>query len=145
MIPVEIDPMLHVPGHNPKSSTRTSQSSFPHLIQLLWSCEMDILQDPPHRLDFTLLSEHQSQTPSSVYDGPAILYHQSSSCTLKLSTRDLAAATALEGLVSGAKPTSNGQVNGHAAEDAQAGEVTGDEEQDDEVEVTNVDVWVTSE
>ena len=107
---------------------------------------MDVLRNPPSRSDFTLLSEHQSQTPASFYDGPAILYHQSPSCTLRLNTRDLSTATAFEGLTPGAKPTSNGQVNGHSGEEAQTRE--GDDEEGDgekEVEILNVNVWVTSE
>ena len=107
---------------------------------------MDVLHEAPSRSDFVLLSDHQSQTPASFYDGPTILYHQSSSCALKLSTRDLATAKAFESLASGAKIISNGRVNGHASDEHQNGEGNEEEEEqaDGEVEIANVDVWVTS-
>ena len=109
---------------------------------------METLQTPPSRSDFTPLNEHQSQTPASFYDGPAILYHRSSSCTLRISTRDLEVATAFNGLASGAKTIDNGQVNGHSGggeslngEDNDAEEVGGNAE----VEISSVEVWITSE
>ena len=92
----------------------------------------------PTSSSFNPLSIHQSQTPDSFFSGPPILYHHSPSATLKLHSRDLAAAPALSSLAEGAHGHANGTattVNGD----------TGDEEPDEELEVQGVDVWVTSE
>ena len=112
---------------------------------------METVHHPPSQSDFVPLSQHQSQTPASFYDGPAILYHQSSSCTLKISKHDLKATTAFVGLAPGAKSTDAGQVNGHSDATLTNGEHdVGHADEDErseevEVEIHNVDVWVTSE
>ena len=116
---------------------------LPRLKQRFFSTyKMDVLRTAPSRSEFTLLSEHQSQTPPSFYDGPAILYHQSSGCTFKASARDLAAAAAFEGLVSSVEKKSNGPVNGHLSEEIPVGGEHEDESLD--VEIPNLDIWVTS-
>lgn len=111
---------------------------------------MEILRNPPSRSEYIALSEHQSQTPASFYDGPAILYHHASSCWLKISKHDLEATTAFAGLAAGAKGTGSGQVNGHTEEKLQNGENKGEDDvegirEEAEVEISNIDVWVTSE
>ncbi|KAL6722330.1 hypothetical protein ACLMJK_001437 [Lecanora helva] len=99
---------------------------------------MEVLHDPPTTSSFTPLSDHQSQTPSSFFSGPAILYHHSPSSTLKFHTHDLASAPALSRLAERAQRRTNGTstaVNGD----------TEGEDHDEELEVQGVDVWVTSE
>lgn len=113
---------------------------------------MEALHNSPSHSEFIPLSEHQSQTPASFYDGPAILYHQSSSCTLKISKHDLDATTAFAGLAAGAKSTDIAQVNGHSDGAIQNGEKNNANDEDEhersediEVEIPNTDIWVTSE
>ena len=105
---------------------------------------MESLCTKPSVSDFTPLREHQSQTPASFHDGPTILYHQSSACTLRISAKDLATAPTFEGLASAKKPHINGHVNGQSGEEASVEEDDGHEDSPD-VEIPNVDVWVTSE
>ena len=110
---------------------------------------MEILQTAPSRSEYVPLNEHQSQTPASFYDGPAILYHHASSCMLKISKHDLEATTAFTGLASGAKGTGTGQLNGHSEGASQNGGERDEDEvesvEEAEVEIPDIDVWVTSE
>ena len=101
---------------------------------------MEVLHTLPSASQYTPLSEHQSQTPASFYDGPAILYHHSKSCTLKIGSHDLSVAPAFKDLADGAQRSSNGHTNGYAENDEDI-----DDETDEELEIPDVDVWVTSE
>ena len=105
---------------------------------------METLHTSPSRSNFTLLSEHQSQTPASFHDGPTILYYQSSACTLKISARDLASTAAFKELSSVPKTHDKNQVNGHLSEEPPTEEEHGDGDSPD-AEIPDVDVWVTSE
>ena len=109
---------------------------------------MEIIHQAPTSSSFTPLAVHQSQTPESFYSGPPVLYHHSPSASLSLHASELAAAPALSGLANGAHRSANGTstvaVNGHGAAD-QEEEEEEEEEGDEEIEITGVDVWVTSE
>lgn len=106
------------------------------------TANMEVLRTPPSASSFTPLSEHQSQTPQSFYSGPAILYHHSPSATLKIHARDLDSAPALSGFANGAHRNTNGHATAPVTVN---GDATPEEEQDEEVELANMDVWVTSE
>ncbi|KAL2040528.1 hypothetical protein N7G274_006507 [Stereocaulon virgatum] len=102
---------------------------------------MEVIHTPPTHDSFTPLSIHQSQTPESFFSGPPVLYHHSPSATLSLHRSDLDAAPAFSSLAAGTRPhrSSNGTsrpVNGHS-HDA--------EDVDEEYEIPNIDIWVTSE
>ena len=109
---------------------------------------MEVLHSAPTASSFTPLSTHQSQTPDSFFTGPPILHHHSPSATLKIHSHDLAATPALSGLAAGIQQrrpndtslSSAAIVNGHA-------EGQGEDEggSGEELEITGVDVWVTSE
>lgn len=94
---------------------------------------MEVLQSAPKAADFIPLAEHQSTTPASFYSGPPILYHLSSHCKILISQSELSSSPALNSLYQGevAGSTSNGDMNG-------------DHEVAEEVEIRDVDVWVTS-
>ncbi|KAK2756516.1 hypothetical protein FQN54_005409 [Arachnomyces sp. PD_36] len=94
---------------------------------------MEILHSPPSESSFTPLAEHQSQTPESFYDGPPILHHLSRGCKIVALERDLRSSPALRGL--------RGENGGGAA----AAATNGESEEDKEVIVDGVDVWVGSE
>ena len=115
---------------------------------------MEVIHDGPSQSDFVSLSVHQSQTPASFYNGPAILHHLSPLCVLKIGARDLALAPAFSGLAAaGGRSVTNGHVNGHAegtgvapsADGVNGEEVEAQEEVEPEVEIPGVDVWITSE
>ncbi|KAL8949514.1 MAG: hypothetical protein Q9222_004391, partial [Ikaeria aurantiellina] len=98
---------------------------------------MEILHTPPNHDQFTPLSSHQSQTPSSFYSGPPVLHHYSSSTTILINSHDLSSSPAITALA----PPTQSQTNGstpHAAEDN-----AGDAGQ--EVRIQGIDVWVTSD
>lgn len=106
---------------------------------------MEIIHRAPTSSSFTPLAVHQSQTPESFYSGPPVLYHHSPSATLLLHASDLAAAPALSGLANGARRSANGTssvaLNGHSAAEKEEER----EQDDEEIEIAGVDVWVTSE
>ncbi len=97
---------------------------------------MEILNSAPVESQFTPLSTHQSQTPSSFYSGPPVLYHHSPSTTILINSHDLESAPIFRKLVS-SEQQSNGSA--HPA--------TEDESEDlgHEITIGGVDVWVTSE
>ena len=105
---------------------------------------MERISTAPTNASFTPLSVHQSQTPSSFYSGPPVLYHHSPSATLSIRAHDLAAAPALSGLAEGAHRRANGAASVVNGGDG-AGEEEVEEEEDEEIEIAGVDVWVTSE
>ncbi len=124
---------------------RSHISKFPlHIEHESLVSDMDSLRAPPSRSDFTPLSEHQSQTPASFHDGPTILYHHSSACTLRIDAGDLAAAAAFEDLASATRAKKINQANGHLSEPTPADEEHENGDSPD-VEILDVDVWVTSE
>ncbi|KAI4114769.1 MAG: hypothetical protein LQ345_004513 [Seirophora villosa] len=98
---------------------------------------MEVLNAAPTEGNFTPLSTHQSQTPSSFYTGPPVLHHHSPSATLLISSSDLKNNAAFTNFA----PPSEGQSNGSMQGPVNG---TGDVE-DREVSIEGVDVWVTSE
>ncbi|KAL8735755.1 MAG: hypothetical protein Q9166_000618 [cf. Caloplaca sp. 2 TL-2023] len=69
---------------------------------------MEVLQNAPTESQFTPLSTHQSQTPSSFHSGPPVLHHYSPSTTILINSIDLAASSTFQKLV----PSSQQQTNG---------------------------------
>ena len=98
---------------------------------------MEILHNQPSLSDFTSLSVHQSQTPASFYDGPAVLHHHSPSCSIQLSRRDLDLAPAFTQLAAGGRTVNGGTTANGNHEDT--------EEQEAEVQIPSVDIYITSE
>ncbi|PGH16318.1 hypothetical protein AJ79_01860 [Helicocarpus griseus UAMH5409] len=96
---------------------------------------MEVLRSAPESSSFVPLAEHQSHTPESFYSGPAVLHHFSERCKVVILERELSKSTALSGLRSNA--TDGGATNGTSA--------AGDSEEDKEIVIDGVDVWVTSE
>ncbi|PWY96390.1 hypothetical protein BO94DRAFT_619525 [Aspergillus sclerotioniger CBS 115572] len=92
---------------------------------------MEPLTTPPDTTTFIPLAEHQSRTPSSFHSGPAVLYSHHQNCKLVILERDLLAVPAL-----GALRDSPATANGTST-------TTSDEET--EVVIQGVNVWVTSE
>lgn len=100
---------------------------------------MEVSHSPPNVESFTPFSVHQSQTPESFYSGPPILYHHSPSTTLLIHSHDLEAAPALAELVPSTHRGTNGTA-GHVN-----GDGNGEEDTGQELSISNIGVWVTSE
>lgn len=97
---------------------------------------MEILPSLPNQSDYTLLAEHQAQTPASFYNGPPVLYLVSRHSTLLARQSDfnsIPAFTRLAGIESQA-------VNGH-----DNGTDTTARESDVDITLPDIDIWVTSE
>ncbi|KAJ5134873.1 hypothetical protein N7526_006238 [Penicillium atrosanguineum] len=88
---------------------------------------MEVLRTAPEASTFVPIAEHQSRTPSSFHDGPAVLHYQSQRCKVVILERDLVANPALNAL-RGAN-AANGSV----------------EDEEKEVSIEDVQTWVTSE
>lgn len=88
---------------------------------------MEVLRTAPEASTFVPIAEHQSRTPSSFHDGPAVLHYQSQRCKVVILERDLVANPALNAL-RGANA-----LNGSA------------EDEEKEVSIEDVETWVTSE
>ncbi|KAL8856842.1 MAG: hypothetical protein Q9178_006559 [Gyalolechia marmorata] len=97
---------------------------------------MEVLHAAPTKGQFTPLSTHESQTPSSFHSGPPVLHYLSPSTTISINSQDLESAPAFQNLVS-PQQRSNGSVNS-ATEDEPEGI-------GHEITIEGVDVWVTSE
>ena len=95
---------------------------------------MEIIHDAPQTSSYVPVSEHQSQTPASFYSGPPVLYHQCSSAHLVILDSELRLSPALSKLlenhVIGTAAATNGDSGNH---------------QDEDVVISNVEIWVTSE
>lgn len=98
---------------------------------------MEVLNSAPVENQFTPLSTHQSQTPSSFYSGPPVLHHLSPSTTILVNSHDLESALIFQKLVS-PQQQSNGSAHHPATEDEA-------EDLGHEITIRGVDVWVTSE
>lgn len=88
---------------------------------------MEALSGAPETSSFVPLAEHQSRTPSSFYSGPAVLHYHSQHCKIVILERELLASPELNALRGETAPTNS------ATED------------DKEIAIDGVDVWVTSE
>ena len=80
----------------------------------------EIIHNAPRLGDFTALSEHQAQTPGTFFGTKAVLHLNCADAKLRVTAEDLAAQPDFAALGEGAP---NGA---------------------DEVEISGVDVWVTS-
>jgi nucleotide-sensitive chloride channel 1A len=97
---------------------------------------MEVIHDAPVLTNFVLLADHQAQTPSSFYTGPPVLYYRCTGASLSILRSDLESSPALSKLNAPATgATSNALANGRS---------NGTHE-DDEVVITNLDCWVSSE
>lgn len=115
-------------------SPNRSSPNFPYLLPTFH--KMEVLNSAPTESQFTPLSTHQSQTPSSFYSGPPVLYHRSPSTTILINSHELESAPAFQKLVS---PQQRSNGSAHPA--------TEDESEDlgHEITIRGVDIWVTSE
>lgn len=97
---------------------------------------MEVLNSTPVESQFTPLSTHQSQTPSSFYSGTPVLHHHLPSTTILINSHDLESAPIFRKLVFPQQ-----QSNGTAQP------ATEDESEDlgHEITIRGVDVWITSE
>jgi nucleotide-sensitive chloride channel 1A len=89
---------------------------------------MEVLNTSPEVSSFVPVAEHQSRTPSSFYSGPPVLHYHSQRCKIVVLERELLASPALNAL-RGENATHNAST----------------EDDEKEVAIDGVDVWVTSE
>ena len=110
---------------------------------------MEIIRQEPWVSDYVPLSTHQSQTPVSFYLGPPVLYHRCPSSVIRISQHDLELAPAFAPLVAGGIKVNAGGANGHGGPVEGDGNVETEEaeaeDQGEEIEMSGVDVWITSE
>jgi len=98
---------------------------------------MEVLQEAPQSSAFTSLAEHQSRTPASFYSGPAVLHYHSANCKILVHSHDLRGSSPLSSLALKDVPNTNGHsANGDGADGA--------DDNDREVSIRGVDIWVTS-
>lgn len=81
---------------------------------------LEIVQDLPKLEDFTLLSEHQQQTPGTFFGGKPVLHLRCPSASIKISREDLELQPAIASL---------------------RNEVLDNEEQ---IVIQDIDLWVSS-
>ncbi|KAL8645513.1 MAG: hypothetical protein Q9226_007269, partial [Calogaya cf. arnoldii] len=100
---------------------------------------MEVLDNAPTENQFTPLSMHQSQTPSSFHSGPPVLHHHSPSTTIAINSHDLESAPAFQKLVPPRRRT-NGSARIATPDDLE------DDPEDfgHNIEIKDVDIWVTS-
>jgi hypothetical protein len=91
--------------------------------------KMEPLTSAPETSSFIPLADHQSRTPSSFYSGPPVLHYHSQRCKIVVLEREVLAAPALNAL---------------RGESASANTSTQDDDEK-EIAIDGVDVWVTSE
>ncbi len=99
---------------------------------------MEVLHEPPALDSFTPLTTHQSQTPTSFYEGPPVLHHRAQDAQLVISTHDLHSTPALSNLRA---PTDLPTRNGHT-------DSNHDRDHDDpnpDIVLHGLDIYVTSE
>ena len=82
---------------------------------------LEIVESPPALQDFTLLSEHEEQTPNSFFPAKPVLHLHSPGANVKIPLEDVESQPALAGL--------------------RDEDVAGDEGQ---VVIEGVDIWVSS-
>ncbi|KAL4896008.1 regulator of volume decrease after cellular swelling-domain-containing protein [Aspergillus ambiguus] len=95
---------------------------------------MEPLHTAPETSAFVLLADHQSRTPTSFHDGPAVLHYHSKQCKLSVLESDLTASP-LSALRPSDSSAPSRAVNGSGDDD----------EAPTELVVDGVDVWVTSD
>ena len=100
---------------------------------------MENIHDAPTAASFVPLSTHQAQTPESFFTGPPVLYHHSPSARLSVQSSEIHLAPIFARLfekLENESPHTNGT----------AGTTNGDREDEDrELSVEGIEVWVTSE
>lgn len=86
---------------------------------------LELTEELPALEDFTLLSEHQQQTPGSFFGGKPVLHLRCPLATIKISREDLELQPVLANL---------------RYEQASGGNVAGEEQ----VSIEDIDVWVST-
>ncbi|KAL9618119.1 MAG: hypothetical protein Q9160_007126 [Pyrenula sp. 1 TL-2023] len=97
---------------------------------------MEVLTTPPKLDDFVSLVEHQSSTPASFYNGPAVLHYQSDDCRLRISEVDLRTSSVLSRLDIEASSS-------HASAPTVNGDSNGTESHSERI-IEEIQVWVAS-
>ena len=109
---------------------------------------MEVIHTSPSHAQFTPLSTFQSQTPESFHSGPPILYHHSPSTTLKIHASELHALPALTTLAHVAqrqRDVGGATLNGDIHHEDREGETEEQDEEDEQLEISGIEIWVTSE
>lgn len=91
---------------------------------------MEPLSSAPETSSFVPLAEHQSRTPSSFYSGPPVLHYHSQRCKIVILERELLASP---------------QLNALRGETTTSANVTTENDDEKEIAIDGVDIWVTSE
>ncbi|KAL8770411.1 MAG: hypothetical protein Q9209_003837 [Squamulea sp. 1 TL-2023] len=97
---------------------------------------MEVLHSAPYAGQFTPLTTHQSETPSSFHSGPPVLHHHSHSTTIIINSQELESAPAFQHFVpphqrsNGVAPSSTEDESEHLGH---------------AITIEGVDVWVTSD
>lgn len=99
---------------------------------------MDRFEGAPDVQDFVDIAVHRSQTPQSFYSEKPILYYQSLSASLSIPVADLNSAPLLASFASSSVLNGSGTTGDDSTDSALV-----DQQQD--VTITNVAIWVTSE
>lgn len=99
---------------------------------------MDRFEGAPDVQDFVDIAVHRSQTPQSFYSEKPILYHQSLSASLSIPVADLNSAPLLASFANSSVLNGSGPAGDDSTDSALV-----DQQQD--VTITNVAIWVTSE
>lgn len=99
---------------------------------------MDRFEGAPDVQDFVDIAVHRSQTPQSFYSEKPILYYQSLSASLSIPVADLNSAPLLASFANSSVLNGSGTAGGDSTDSALV-----DQQQD--VTITNVAIWVTSE
>lgn len=99
---------------------------------------MDRFEGAPDVQDYDDIAVHRSQTPQSFYSEKSILYHQSFSASLSIPVADLNSTPLLTSFANSSEP--NGSRT--AGDDSTDSPLV---DQQQEVTISNVAIWVTSE
>lgn len=99
---------------------------------------MDRFEGAPDVQDFVDIAVHRSQTPQSFYSEKPILYHQSLSASLSIPVVDLNSAPLLASFANLSVLNGSGTAGDDSTDSALV-------EQQQDVTIANVAVWVTSE
>lgn len=103
----------------------------------IFTTAMDRFEGALDVQDFVDIAVHRSQTPQSFYSEKPILYHQSFSASLSVPVADLNSTQVLASFAT--PPILNGTPAGHDSTDSSS------LEHQQDVIISNVDIWVTSE
>lgn len=96
---------------------------------------LQIIRDAPSRDSYTSLAEHQAQTPGTFFGGRPVLYYQAQGAKLSIDKQHLASDSSFASLAPAqTEATSEPVVNGNS-----------DHADQEQVELSGLEIWVTSE